>query len=79
MSDWEWLEKIERNADSAVATFSGLGQDIKRLLYAVKVMKEALEYYEDKDGGPYAPGDHHSVDGGEKAYRALEQAAKGDK
>jgi hypothetical protein len=29
--------------------------------------EKALEWYADENGGPYAPGDHHSADGGKRA------------
>lgn len=37
----------------------------------IEKLVEALEYYEDKDGGPYATGDYHTADGGQKARQAL--------
>lgn len=40
---------------------------------ALKTCIAALEYYQDKNGGPYAPGDCHTADGGKTAYDALTQ------
>ena len=37
----------------------------------IQILKEALEYYEDKNGGPYASGDYHTADGGKRAQEAL--------
>ena len=44
---------------------------IKVLEDKLKVAEEALIYYADEDGGPYAPGDWHTVDGGQRAMKAL--------
>jgi len=38
---------------------------------AIERMRAALKFYSDECGGPYAPGDHHSVDGGLTATEAL--------
>lgn len=44
---------------------------VKRRDDAIEIMRAALKFYSDECGGPYAPGDHHSVDGGLTASEAL--------
>ena len=46
-----------------------LAQLIERLAEA----ENALEWYADENGGPYAPGDHHSADGGKRAREYFEK------
>lgn len=38
-------------------------------------LEAALQFYADENGGPYAPGDYHSVDGGKTAREALKDEA----
>ena len=40
------------------------------------ILKKALEYYADEDGGPYAAGDWHTADGGGRAIEALDRVKK---
>ncbi len=49
--------------------FDTLCQELRRLA-------EALKYYEDADGGPYAAGDSHTADGGVTASKALSEFSK---
>jgi len=35
--------------------------------------EKALSFYLDEGGGPYAPGDHHSADGGQRAREYFEK------
>lgn len=48
-----------------------LARSVPFLLNRLRITIDALEFYADKNGGPYAPGDHHSVDGGKRALEAL--------
>lgn len=45
--------------------------NVTKLLDAIDTLSAALEYYEDKNGGPCAPGDWHTADGGKRAREAL--------
>jgi hypothetical protein len=45
--------------------------DFQDLTAKLKVAEEALVYYADEDGGPYAAGDWHTADGGRRAAEAL--------
>lgn len=41
------------------------------LLEIISRQKQVLDYYADINGGPYAPGDYHTADGGERAIKAI--------
>lgn len=43
----------------------------KDLTAKLSAAESALEYYADENGGPYATGDYHTADGGERARAAL--------
>lgn len=60
------IRHLKRQVDAKYKMINNLCED-------KKVLREALEYYADRDGGPYAPGDWHTVDGGKTACAALEK------
>lgn len=72
------LEQIEWLSDDGPGSYTEeayrkMPGEIKKLLAALRMSLSALDYYEDKDGGPYAPGDWHTADGGQRAFEAKQR------
>lgn len=69
----EWLKEAKKKECVCEDCFPG---SLQVALKIIEHLMGALKYYADEGGGPYAPGDCHTADGGKRAFEAIAAAEK---